>query len=120
MQADVRFIQCIQTSMLRSKMAKCDISLFDKDFAHHHPNRYLLLHGTAKRLTVREEGSYCFKALIIGLVQVYDAALAVLLLGYCEDCRVHEGAPIMSPQPLIDSLQVQKHLTLYDSSLYLI
>ncbi len=39
-------------------------------------------------------------------VQVYEASLAVLLLGYCEDCRVHAGEATMSPKPLIETLQV--------------
>jgi len=39
-------------------------------------------------------------------LQVYEATLAVLLLGYCEDCRMNHGFPTMSPSLLIDTLQV--------------
>lgn len=39
-------------------------------------------------------------------MQVYEASLAVLLLGYCEDCRVHAGEAKLSPRVLIETLQV--------------
>ena len=38
--------------------------------------------------------------------QVYEASLAVLLLGYCEDCRIHQGKPALSPRRLVETLQV--------------
>ena len=43
-------------------------------------------------------------------VQVYEASLAVLLLGYCEDCRVHAGEAAVSPKVLIETLQVHSSL----------
>ena len=44
-------------------------------------------------------------------MQVYEASLAVLLLGYCEDCRIHQGKPALSPRRLVETLQVL-HLSL--------
>lgn len=41
-------------------------------------------------------------------LQVYEASLAVLLLGYCEDARVHSGNPSMSPKALVEALQVSQ------------